>query len=110
MPCLTQSKAFLRTQNIPPTAVLLFRAFRISYLEYAIRKVQENHKGQKLNGENQLLAYVDNVNLLGECTNIVLYRKTQMLSYLLSKEVLKMYKLKIRMFMSHQENAGKITI
>jgi hypothetical protein len=35
-------------------------------LEYAIRKVQENHVGLKLNGTHQLLAYGDNVDLLGD--------------------------------------------
>jgi hypothetical protein len=35
-------------------------------LEYAIRKVQENQVGPKLNRTHQLLAYTDDVNLLGD--------------------------------------------
>jgi hypothetical protein len=35
-------------------------------LEYAIRKVQENQVGLKFNGTRQLLAYTDDVNLLGD--------------------------------------------
>jgi hypothetical protein len=35
-------------------------------LECAIRKVQENHVRLKLNGTHQLLAYADDVNLLGD--------------------------------------------
>jgi hypothetical protein len=35
-------------------------------LQYAIRKVQDNQVGLKLNRTHQLLAYADDVNLLGD--------------------------------------------
>jgi hypothetical protein len=35
-------------------------------VEYASRKVQENQVGLKLNGTRKLLAYADDVNLLGD--------------------------------------------
>jgi hypothetical protein len=34
-------------------------------LEYAIKRVQVNQDGLKLNGTHQLLAYADDVNVLG---------------------------------------------
>jgi hypothetical protein len=40
-------------------------------LEYAIKKVQENQVGLKLNGTHQLLHYADDVPLLGDNTDTI---------------------------------------
>jgi hypothetical protein len=46
-------------------------------LEFAIRRVQKNQEGLKLNGTYQLLAYVDD-NMVGENTDTI-QKKTQKL-------------------------------
>jgi hypothetical protein len=40
-------------------------------LEYAITRFQVNHDGLKLNGTLQLLAYADDVNILGGSIHII---------------------------------------
>lgn len=39
--------------------------------QYAIRTVQTNQEGLKLNGTHQILIYADNVNILGETMHII---------------------------------------
>jgi hypothetical protein len=40
-------------------------------LEYAIRRVQGNQDGLKLNGTHQVVFYADDSNILGGCVHMV---------------------------------------
>jgi hypothetical protein len=76
-------------------------------LEWAIRRVQINQDGLKLSGTHQLLAYGDNVNILGRSIRAV---KENAESYLLAaKEIgLEVIDDKIKyMVMSREQNAGR---
>jgi hypothetical protein len=76
-------------------------------LVYAIRKVQENQVGLKLNGPHQLLAYADDVNLLGD--NIDTIEKNTETQIDSSKEVgleTNVEKTKC-MLLSRHQNAGQ---
>jgi hypothetical protein len=76
-------------------------------LEYAIRKVQENQVGLKRNGTHQLLAYADDMNLLGD--NIDTMKKNTETSIDASKKVgleINVEKTKY-MLLSRHQNVGR---
>jgi len=76
-------------------------------LEYAIRRVQVNQDGLKLNGTHQLLAYADDVNILGGSVHDIKEKAEALI--LANKEIgleVNVDKTKY-MVMSRDQNAGR---
>jgi len=77
-------------------------------LEYAIRRVQVNQDGLKLNGTHKPLAYADNVNILGGSVDIVKKNAESLVAA--TKEIgleVNAHKTKY-MAVSRDQNAGRI--
>ena len=76
-------------------------------LEYTIRRVQVNQDGLKLNGTHQLLAYADNVNIMGGSIHTI-KKNAEALVAATRETRLKVSADKTKnMVMSRDQNAGR---
>jgi hypothetical protein len=73
-------------------------------LEYAVRRVKEKQERLKLNGTHQILAYTDDVTILGENTDVIQKNTETVLDA--SKEV----GLEVSMLMSRKKAGQKHSI
>jgi len=81
-------------------------AFQLSF-EYAIRRVQVNQDGLKLSGTHQLLAYADDVNILGGSVHTV-KENAEALVIATKEKGLEVNADKTKyMIMSRDKNAGR---
>ena len=78
-------------------------------LEYAIRRVQVNQDGLKLNGTHQLLAYADDVNIQGLGGSVHTVKENAEASVVATMEIgLEVNANKTKcMIMSRDQNAGR---
>jgi hypothetical protein len=76
-------------------------------LEYAIRRVQVNQDGLKLNGRHQLLVYVDDVNIVRVGIHNI-KKNTKVLVVVVKEAALEVNADKTKyMVMSRDQNAGR---
>jgi hypothetical protein len=79
-------------------------------LEYDSTKVQQNQVALKLNGTHQLLAYADDVNLLGDNIDTIKKKGTETLTDASKEAGLQINVERTKytcMFLSHHQNAGQ---
>jgi hypothetical protein len=76
-------------------------------LEYATRKVQENQVGLKLDGTHQLLAYADDVNLMGDNIDTTKKNTETLIDAIMEVSLEINIKKTTYMLLSHHQNVGQ---